>query len=104
MRAFLRWYTKPLTGIKLDYSCGVIPVTKVDRTTDQLQEGFQFKRLNRVAKGAYLQYNADKMHGLPVAVQVVGRRLEEEKVLAVLERVEATLEQTSGKYKILEIE
>ena len=44
------------------------------------------------------------MHGLPVAVQVVGQRLREEKVLAVMERVEEALEETGGKYDLLEIE
>jgi Asp-tRNA(Asn)/Glu-tRNA(Gln) amidotransferase A subunit family amidase len=37
--------------------------------------------MNIIAKGAYSTYDADKMHGLPVGVQVAGRRLEEEKVL-----------------------
>ena len=81
-----------------------MPVTRVDRAIDRLPDAFQFEKLNGIAKGAYIHYDADKMHGLPVAVQIVGRRLEEEKVLAILERVEATLGQTSGKYKILEIE
>lgn len=31
------------------------------------------------------------MHGLPVGVQVIGRRLEEEKVLAIVKRVEDAL-------------
>ena len=44
------------------------------------------------------------MHGLPVAVQVVGQRLQEEKVLAVMERVEAALEKRGSKYQVLEIE
>ena len=62
------------------------------------------KDLNGVAKGAYQHYDADRMHGLPVAVQVVGQRLQEEKVLAIMERVEKALEQTVGKYDLMEIE
>jgi len=62
------------------------------------------KDLNGVAKGAYQHYDADRMHGLPVAVQVVGQRLQEEKVLAIMERVEKALEQTGGKYDLMEIE
>jgi len=42
------------------------------------------------------------MHGLPVAVQVVGQRLEEEKVLAAMKRVENAL--GDKKYSLLEIE
>ena len=44
------------------------------------------------------------MHGLPVAVQLVGRRLEEEKVLAGMERVESALEKQGKKYELMEIE
>jgi Asp-tRNA(Asn)/Glu-tRNA(Gln) amidotransferase A subunit family amidase len=44
------------------------------------------------------------MHGLPVAIQVVGQRLQEEKVLAIMERVESALEIHGGKYTLLEIE
>ncbi|KAI9784908.1 MAG: hypothetical protein M1835_003471 [Candelina submexicana] len=88
----------------LDYTCGIIPVTHVDRTIDQLPSTFRFKDLNAVAKGAYTHYDADKMHGLPVGVQVVGQRLQEEKVLAVMERVEGALKKSGRKYQLLEIE
>ena len=76
----------------------------VDKVLDQLPESFRFRDLNGVAKGAYQHYNADKMHGLPVAVQVVGQRLQEEKVLAFMEVVEEALEKTGGKYDLLKIE
>jgi Asp-tRNA(Asn)/Glu-tRNA(Gln) amidotransferase A subunit family amidase len=42
------------------------------------------------------------MHGLPVGVQVVGRRLEEEKVLAIMKRVEDALGEQ--KYRLLDID
>lgn len=42
------------------------------------------------------------MHGLPVGVQVVGRRLEEEKVIAVMKRVEDAL--GDAKYQLLEVD
>jgi Asp-tRNA(Asn)/Glu-tRNA(Gln) amidotransferase A subunit family amidase len=42
------------------------------------------------------------MHGLPVGIQVIGRRLEEEKVLAIMKRVEEAL--GDEKYKLLEVE
>ena len=89
---------------QLDYSCGIIPVTHVDRVLDRLPGTFQFKKLNGVAKGAYQHYDADKMHGLPVTVQMVGQRLEEEKVLAMMERVEKALDETGGRYELMEIE
>lgn len=39
------------------------------------------------------------MHGLPVGVQVVGRRLEEEKVLAIMKRLEDGLGE--NKYQLM---
>ena len=75
----------------------------MDKTLDQLPGTFRFNELNGVAKGAYQHYDADAMHGLPVAVQVVGQRLQEEKVLAIMERVEEALKQTGGKYELIEI-
>lgn len=83
---------------------GVIPVTHVDAKEDALPPNFQLKKLNGVAQGAYKHYDAEKMEGLPVAVQVVGRRLEEEKVLAIMERVEDALDKHGGRYELLEID
>ena len=60
--------------------------------------------MNGVARGAYTYYDADDMHGLPVAVQIVGQRLQEEKVLAVMERLESALEKHGGKYSLLQID
>jgi len=60
------------------------------------------RRLNGIAKGAYKHYDADAMHGLPVAVQVVSQRLEEEKVLAAMKRIEDAL--GDKKYQVLDIE
>jgi hypothetical protein len=57
---------------------------------------------NGVAKGVWQYYDAVKMAGLPVGVQVIGRRLEEEKVLGVMERLEEALEGRGEKYKLLE--
>ena len=47
--------------------------------------------MNLFAKIAYTVYDADKMHGLPVGVQIACRRLEEEKVLVGMEVVEKAL-------------
>ncbi|KAG7122929.1 putative amidase PB8B6.03 like protein [Verticillium longisporum] len=86
----------------LDYSAGVLPVTHVDKNLDQLPKDFKLSRLNGVARGAYKLYDATAMHGLPVGVQVVGRRLEEEKVLSLMQRVEDAL--GDDKYELLEID
>ncbi|KAJ4296947.1 hypothetical protein N0V88_003863 [Collariella sp. IMI 366227] len=83
----------------LDYSAGVLPITHVDKALDKLPASFEIKKLNGVARGAYKHYDAEKMHGLPVGVQVVGRRLEEEKVLAIMKRLEDGLGE--NKYQLM---
>ena len=65
----------------------MLPVLTVDRNLDRPPADFDLTRLNGVARGAYGLYDADAMHGLPVGVQVVGRRLEEEKVLTIMDTV-----------------
>ena len=91
-----------LTLYQIDYSVGVIPVTHVDKNKDQLPRDFNIRKLNGIARGAYKLYSADDMHGLPVGVQVIGRRLEEEKVLSLMKRVEDALGE--DKFKLLELD
>jgi hypothetical protein len=79
-----------------------MPITHVDKSLDQLPSTFSLKSLNGVARGAYKHYDAIAMHGLPVAVQVVGQRLEEEKVLAIMQRIEDLL--GDDKYQLLDID
>jgi nitrogen regulatory protein PII-like uncharacterized protein len=79
-----------------------MPISHVDKALDQLPSDFSIKKLNGVAQGAYKLYDAVAMHGLPVAVQIVGQRLEEEKVLAVMQRIEDAL--GDEKYRLLEID
>ncbi|TGO16003.1 hypothetical protein BTUL_0033g00410 [Botrytis tulipae] len=86
----------------LDYTAGIMPITHVDKELDQLPSNFSLKSLNGVAYGAYKHYDANAMHGLPVAIQVVGQRLEEEKVLAIMHRIEDLLDE--DKYELLEID
>lgn len=50
-----------------------------------------YKSYNSVAKMAYSVYDVEKMHGLPLGVQVAGRRLEEEKVLEGMQVIESAL-------------
>ena len=71
---------------------------------DQLPEKFRIQDLNGVARGAYKHYDANAMHGLPVAIQVVGQRLQEEKILAIMQRVEDAMEKHGGRYELMEIE
>ena len=83
----------------LDYCAGVLPVTKVDKDLDALPA--DFKPANRVAAGAYYNYDAAKMHGLPVGVQVVTERLTEEKAILAMGLVEAALQDSGVVYPLL---
>lgn len=87
---------------KLDYAAGVLPVSFVDGQTDALPRDFmnsaEYKNMGLISKGGYSVYDAEAMHGLPVGVQVVGRRFEEEKVLQGMKIVEDALEACSRKF------
>ncbi|KZT54543.1 amidase signature enzyme [Calocera cornea HHB12733] len=80
----------------VDYPAGVLPVTRVDAALDQLTE----KPENAVEQGAWKWYDGTKMAGLPVGVQVVGRRLEEEQTLRAMEIVEAALRASGVDYEV----
>lgn len=109
----------------LDYTAGVIPTGHVDAVKDVLvtpdgkvatkKNAYKgiLKHLgadNAVSRGAWKHYNAQAMHGLPTAVQVVGRRWEEEKVLGYMDAVEMALSAykgpngEGGKYQLLELD
>lgn len=53
-----------------------MPITRADSALDKFPRAF--RQRNKMERDAYVGYNADEMHGLPVGVQVVGKRLEEE--------------------------
>ncbi|KIJ15384.1 hypothetical protein PAXINDRAFT_11929 [Paxillus involutus ATCC 200175] len=86
----------------LDYVAGVLPVSFVDKESDSLPKDFmkseEYKRMGAIGKGAYSVYDAEAMHGLPVGVQVVGRRFEEERVLQAMKVVEDALEECGRKF------
>ncbi|VVT49276.1 uncharacterized protein SAPINGB_P002191 [Magnusiomyces paraingens] len=85
----------------LDYAAGILPVTKVDKEKDALPKDFKINKLNRVARGAYVNYNAEKMHGLPVGIQVVAPRLREETCLAAMDLVSDALQANGTTYELL---
>ena len=76
-----------------------MPVTHVDKELDALKE---FKPRNVIERDMYKMYDATKMHGLPVGVQVVGKRLEEEKVLEGMKIIEGVLREAGKAYILLE--
>jgi len=68
----------------LDLPAGVVPITEVSRNLDTLTADFIAGLETDAARNTFKLYDAEKMHGLPVAVQVVGPRLEEERVLQAM--------------------
>lgn len=84
----------------IDSPVGIVPVTRVDPKLDELteaytapgklQEGSPFINycLYRASKHVY---DVKKMEGLPVGVQVVGRKWEEEKVIEMMKVVDSAL-------------
>jgi amidase len=111
----------------LDYCSVVIPVTTADKELDvrtaitnqsQIETGIHGQLVSDTASDCRhvlidLTDDAEIFHGTPVGVQIVGRKLEEEKILAVAQRVVDALhrhkaskmasEAKSGKYKVMMI-
>ncbi|KAJ8519781.1 hypothetical protein ONZ45_g3294 [Pleurotus djamor] len=83
----------------LDYSAAVFPVTHVNGIQDRLAPGFRAR--NAVEKYAYRDYNPVAMSGLPVGVQLVGRRLEEEKVMEGMKIIEEAMNAEGLTYEYL---
>lgn len=79
-------------------------MTRVDAKLDKLPAELNLSKMNGIARGAYQSYDAKKMHGLPVGVQVIGHRLEEERVLAMMELIQEALEADGEAYELLSLD
>jgi hypothetical protein len=81
----------------IDATVGVLPITRVDAERDAAPadyvQGYPGSHIlnNRVYTGADPAYDATKMAGLPVGVQIVGRTFDDEKVLAMMKIVETAV-------------
>ncbi|KAF2025582.1 amidase [Setomelanomma holmii] len=73
----------------LDYTSVVVPVTNVDKAVDVRDEGYE--ALSDQDKQIQGDYDPEVYDGSHVSLQIVGRRLQEEKMLAVAEYVEKLL-------------
>ncbi|KAL6912665.1 hypothetical protein FSST1_010425 [Fusarium sambucinum] len=69
----------------LDFTSVVVPVTFVDKNIDK--PNHEFKPLNEMDRMVQAEYDPSAYHGAPVAVQIIGRRLTEERVMAIAEEV-----------------
>ncbi|KAH7882474.1 amidase signature enzyme [Phlebopus sp. FC_14] len=73
----------------LDYSAGVMPITHVNSATDVVSASFRAR--NAIERENYRMYDATTMEGLPIGVQIVGRRLDEERVLEAMKLIESLM-------------
>ncbi|KAG0651309.1 Acetamidase [Hyphodiscus hymeniophilus] len=67
----------------LDYSAAVLPVTTADKSIDVVDE--EYKPMNEPDMKVWKSYDPEIYNGAYVGLQIVGRRLQEEKVLALTE-------------------
>ncbi|KZT09017.1 general amidase [Laetiporus sulphureus 93-53] len=79
----------------LDLTTAVFPVTYVDAALDAVQPAHAFR--NQEDEAVYKMYDPQLFHGLPVALQLIGRTLEEEGVLAMTEVVDRALKAYKAK-------
>ncbi|KAL9091463.1 MAG: hypothetical protein Q9165_004849 [Trypethelium subeluteriae] len=70
----------------LDYSVCVIPVTKAEKDVDKYEDGYE--ALGEQDRVCFEEYDAEAIDGAPVGLQIIGGRLQEEKVLALAEVLE----------------
>ncbi|KAJ9261569.1 hypothetical protein DTO195F2_4099 [Paecilomyces variotii] len=69
----------------LDFTSVVVPVTFADKTIDVKKENY--KPLNEFDGVVQGEYDPEAYHGAPVAVQIIGRRLSEERTMAIAEEI-----------------
>lgn len=75
----------------LDFPACTFPVTWADKTIDQPVDMKSFQQLTEIDGRIQADYDPGFYNGAPVSLQVVGKRLEEEKVLEMVEVVANTL-------------
>lgn len=77
----------------LDFCACTFPVTFADAKLDPAvdMDEFATRALSELDTQIQREYEAEVYHGAPVSLQLVGRRLEEEKVLEMVEIVDGVL-------------
>ncbi|KAK3202087.1 hypothetical protein GRF29_161g85268 [Pseudopithomyces chartarum] len=80
------WYTSQWN--LLDYPAVAFPVTKVDRSVDVLGEEQSLSDHDAYNRGLW---DPEEFDGLPVSLQLVGRRFDDEKILGILEYVKGVV-------------
>lgn len=77
-KEYLGTYTEIINY--LNYPSLVVPITKVDKNIDKYED---FKPLNNFDQDNKEGYDSELLHGMPVTVQIVTQRFEEEKAIAL---------------------
>jgi len=87
----------------LDMPVGCLPVTRVDPEKDQIDEawekgpGFGSSILESgIYRGKQPLYNPKQSKGMPVNIQIVGKKWEEEKILGIMDVVDNALGKERG--------
>lgn len=76
-----------------DFPSCTFPVTKADKTLDPPRDSKSFRQLSDMDGAIQADYDAEFYDGAPVALQCIGRRLEEEKVLEMTEIISQAVRQ-----------
>ncbi|KAI9743014.1 MAG: Acetamidase [Claussenomyces sp. TS43310] len=80
------YYGYSLVANALDYTASVFPVTTVDKSID-VADATSYTPLNEMDAKVSKSYDPDIYDGAHVALQLIGRRLQEEKILALTEMI-----------------
>ncbi|KAI2827572.1 hypothetical protein CBS147343_4898 [Aspergillus niger] len=67
----------------LDYTSLVFPIACADKNLRSMTERSEF--LSELDQEIFEDYNAEIYHGAPIGLQLIGRRLEEEKIITIAE-------------------
>ncbi|KAB5559941.1 amidase signature domain-containing protein [Coniochaeta sp. 2T2.1] len=76
-------------GNALNLASAVIPVTKADKSQDPFDKGYEPR--SDLDRKVWESYDPEIYDGAPVGLQIMGRKFEEEKVLAIAQVVYAAL-------------
>ena len=79
----------------LDFAACTFPVTFADKAIDKARDMKMFKSMSEIDAKIQADYDPGFYHGAPVSLQLVGKRLEEEKVLEMVEIVADALKNQS---------
>ncbi|KAL1852907.1 hypothetical protein Daus18300_011989 [Diaporthe australafricana] len=92
----IRYGGYPLPVVLNDQSAAVLPVITTDKDIDVIRPlaipaGVTKEQYVTANRKVHQDYDPDVYHGMPVNVQVIGRRFQEEKVLAITEYIDSLI-------------